>query len=72
MARKAVEQFGTPELRTLLDESGLGSHPEVVRFFYRAGKAIGDDNFVAAGRTAPPGGSSEQKHAATLYPNQAS
>lgn len=70
VAKRGIEQFGTPELRTLLDESGLGNHPEVVRFFYRAGKAIGDDNFVPSGRTAPPSGSSEARHASTLYPNQ--
>lgn len=70
VAKKGLDQFGSPELRTLLNESGLGNHPEVIRFFYRAGKAVGDDNFVASGRTAPPSASGDHKHASILYPNQ--
>ena len=52
-AKKALDALATPELRTLLEESGLGNHPEVIRVFYRAGKAISEDRFVAgqAGRT---------------------
>ena len=46
-AAKALHQFGTPELRALLKDSGLEAHPEVVRFFSRAGKAISEDGFVA-------------------------
>lgn len=49
VARKAMDQFGTPELKSLLNESGLGNHPEVIRFFYRAGKAISEDTFVGGG-----------------------
>lgn len=51
-AKKAMDAFATPELRTLLNDSGLGNHPEVIRMFYRAGKAISEDGFVA-GRGAP-------------------
>ncbi len=50
VAQKAMAQFGTPELRTLLNESGLGNHPEVIRVFYRAGKAISEDTFVTSGQ----------------------
>lgn len=54
VARKALENFGSPELRSLLDETGLGNHPEVIRFMYRAGKAISEDKFVGgrSGTTA--------------------
>ncbi len=66
-AKKALEAFGTPELKTLLNESGLGNHPEVIRLLYRAGKAISEDKFVG-GRQAAPGtnGSLADK----LYSNQ--
>lgn len=47
VAKKALETFGTPELRQLLNDSGIGNHPEVVRLFYRAGKAISEDRFVS-------------------------
>lgn len=49
VARKALDAFTTPELRNLLEESGLGNHPEVIRMFYRAGKAISEDRFVGGG-----------------------
>lgn len=46
LAKKALAAFGTPELVDLLDKSGLGNHPEVVRVFVRAGKAISEDRIV--------------------------
>jgi len=50
-AKKALEEFGSPELRTLLNDSGMGNHPEVIRAFYRIGKAMSQDS-VVTGRTA--------------------
>lgn len=47
VARKAYDTFATPELRTLLDTTGMGNHPEVIRMMYRVGKAISEDKFVA-------------------------
>ena len=71
-AKKALDQFGTPELRALLNESGLGNHPEIIRLMYRAGKAISEDKYVGpsqgAGAKAAPkdfGGM-----ASALYSNQ--
>lgn len=46
VAKKALDTFGTPELRDVLNATGLGNHPEVIRAFYRAGKAISEDRFV--------------------------
>lgn len=51
-AKKALDAFASPELRTLLEESGLGNHPEVVRMFYRVGKAISEDGIVV-GQASP-------------------
>lgn len=65
VAKKALDTFGTPELRTLLNESGLGNHPEIIRAFYRAGKAISEDSFVAGGK----GVSQPQSTAQRMYPN---
>lgn len=50
-AKKALDQFGSPELKSLLEQSGLGSHPEVVRFFFRAGKAISEDKLVTGDKS---------------------
>ena len=51
VAKTALSQFGTPELTALLNESRLGNHPEVIRFFYKVGKAIGDDAVIPGSRT---------------------
>lgn len=69
VAKKALDQFGTPELRTLLNESGLGNHPEVIRMMFRAGKAISEDRFVAGGVGGP---SASRDAARALYPSQQS
>ena len=65
VAKKAMDQFASPELRTLLNESALGNNPEVIRMFYRVGKAISEDGFVVGGNAK----NSEQTTAQRLYPN---
>lgn len=59
LARKALETFGSPELRTLLEDSRLGNHPEVVRFMARAGRAISADSKLVTG-SAPANGAGAQ------------
>jgi hypothetical protein len=51
VAKKALDAFGTAELRTLLNETGLGNHPELIRFMFRAGKAISEDRMVTGAAT---------------------
>ncbi|MEY0240167.1 peptidase [Providencia rettgeri] len=46
-AQKAMDQFGTPELKQYLNDSGLGNHPELFRIFSRIGKAMSEDGFVS-------------------------
>lgn len=72
VAKKALDTFGSPELRTLLNESGLGNHPEIIRLMYRAGKAISEDRFVAGsqGNGKPAGPKSFGDLASALYSNQ--
>jgi hypothetical protein len=76
VAEKALAAFGTPELRKLLGNydaktnpngTGLGNHPEVIRAFFNAGKAISEDKFVPGGRQPTRG---EANAAKALYPNQ--
>lgn len=57
LAKQALDKFGTPELSTYLNEFGAGNHPEVIRLFYRIGKAISDDAFhqgSGAGKPTDP------------------
>lgn len=67
VAKKALDAFGTPELRTLLNDTGLGNHPEIIRAFFKAGQKISGSNFVPGGAS----GAASASAAATLYPNQA-
>lgn len=66
VAKKAIDKFGTPELSKLLNESGLGNHPEVIRLLYRAGKAISEDTFVGGGGQ---GKAEPETVAQRMYPN---
>lgn len=67
-ARKAMDTFGTPELKTMLNDTGLGNHPDVVRFMVRAGKAISEDRIVTGGAPA----SANRSAADVLYGSTAS
>ena len=52
IANTALDKFGTPELKQLLNEDGLGMHPEVLRFLFRTGKALSQDTVVTGRQTA--------------------
>ncbi len=64
---RAMDRFGTPELRRFLNDSQLGFHPELVRFVAKIGKALGNDHDFVTGK----GGTSETPYqrAKRLYPN---
>jgi hypothetical protein len=64
-ARKAMDTFGTPELKTMLNDTGLGNHPDVVRFMVRAGKAISEDKIVMGGPTVAPRSAAEVLYGGT-------
>lgn len=68
IAKKAIDTFGTPELKDVLERSRLGNHPEVIRAFYRAGKAISQDNRLVAGGSGDKPAKADA--ASALYPNQ--
>ena len=64
IAGKAINAFATPELKALLDSTGIGNHPEMIRAFYRAGKAMSEDNLVPGGK----GPAATSSLADRLYP----
>ena len=49
VANKAVQAFGSPALNAILNKTGLGNHPEMVRAFYKVGLQIKEDGFVPGG-----------------------
>ena len=74
VAKQALDAFGTDAFKSLLQETGFGNHPEIIRFMYRAGKAISEDSYVGNSQGANPRGSNIPKDfngiANALYSNQ--
>ena len=66
-AQAAMEATTTPQMRMLLDRTGLGSHAEFIRHFLKIAPAFAEDKHVPGGsRPAGAGKSAAQ----ILYPNQ--
>lgn len=53
IALQTRDKVATPELVKFLNESKLGSHPEMLRLFYRVGQSISQDGFVPGRGGAP-------------------
>jgi len=64
IARAAVDKFGTPELKELLETHGLGNHPEMIRFMIKVGRLTAED---VPGSSGSPS-QSKKDRAETLYP----
>lgn len=43
IAQSAIGKYGTPELKQLLEEHGVGNHPEVIRFMVKVGQTLKED-----------------------------
>ena len=64
IAKKAVDAYGTPEIKEFLETTGLGNHPEVIRLFYRVGKTLTEDGVAKGTQNVV-----ERDPAKTLFPN---
>jgi hypothetical protein len=62
-AKAIIEKYASPKVKELLHNSGLGSHPEVVRMFYKIAKAAGEGSLV----TGSPAGGGKKSAAEVLY-----
>jgi len=69
-ANDVLTQYGTPELRTLLVESGLGNHPEVIRVLSRVGNVLSADSVVTGSTGAKAPASTWDSMSTRLYPSQ--
>jgi hypothetical protein len=65
-AKKALDAFGSPELSTLLVETGIGNHPAIIKAFVKAGKAMSEDTLMPSSAQVP---SAQTSIAQKLYPN---
>lgn len=63
VAQRALDQFGTPELKEYLNATGLGNHPELVKAFVKIGKSMSEDGMVTGSKTTT------QSVAQRMYPN---
>lgn len=74
VAKRAMDAFASPELAKLIeapsaqnpDGLGLGNHPEVIRLFYRVGRAISESSLVT-GDSKVEGTNSLQKMYPTMF-----
>jgi len=74
VAKQAMDAFASPELAKLIeapsaenpDGLGLGNHPEVIRLFYRVGKAISESSLIT-GDSKVEGSNSLQKMYPTMF-----
>jgi len=60
--RRVIKEHGSTELHELIEKSGLGSNPHLLRFLGKLDKALGEDRTVD-GKPAP----SEKDAATVLY-----
>lgn len=60
-AKKALDAFASDGFKQMLDESGFGNHPDVVKTFHAIGQKIGEDNFVAGDSPSAPEKSREER-----------
>lgn len=65
LARNALKAFGSDELTDMLNHTGLGDNPAVVKFFVKVGKAIKEDGMVSGVQSKAP-----KDAAKILFPNQ--
>lgn len=65
LARKGLEAVASPDLVQIMNDSGLGSHPAVVRAFHKVGTMVADTPFVTAAVTTDAPKSFGER----MYPN---
>ena len=64
VAAKALDAFGTPALRQMLDATGVGDHVELLRFAHKVGQAISEEKLILGGNKTTPKAAAD-----ILYPS---
>lgn len=68
VARRAIKTYGTPALAQLLEESGIGDHPEVVRFAARIGRALSEDTVAGTQSAQATQAQGQEQFLRQMYP----
>lgn len=69
IANDVLKKYGSDELMTYLRASGLGNHPELIRFVYKIGKAVAEDKTVVSGGNPNSQRTTEQMLFPTMFNN---
>jgi hypothetical protein len=51
-AKRAIAEYGTDEFKTAVEQTGMGNHPEFIRFLYRVGQTLKEDGVMTEGNKA--------------------
>jgi len=70
IAKQSIDKFATPEFKQMLDDTGLGNHPEWIRYCYRVSKAFAPDNFEGGHKEGGAAPKDFNSMASKLYPGQ--
>jgi len=70
-AKAVRDAFGSPGLTEVLNQFGLGDHPEVVRFFHNVRQAVSEDKLVKDGKPTADRTAAEVLFGETMKPKQA-
>lgn len=69
LAQKGIARIMSPAAKALLDETGLGNHPEFVKAFLQVGKMVSEDTPPSGGTPASSGKSAAQALYGSTTPN---
>lgn len=64
-----IKKYGTPEVKDILNASGMGSHPGIVKMLLNISKATREDSFVNPEPGFKAAVNTVEATAAVLYPN---
>ncbi len=67
MSRRVIERFGTEDFKSVLEETGWGNNPEVVRIFSRIGASMSEDQFVMPGSQSATGEKTQKDSLKKIY-----
>jgi hypothetical protein len=65
VAKQGRDAFGDKEFNEMLEVTGVGNHPEMIRFLFKIGKLVSEDKILQGGGS--PSGSATQ--AERLFPD---